>query len=60
MTNGIEIKVPKYQSRMKFCGDYLNIDHPNKRPCWWFRIWHKVFFGITWEDLTKENDESNT
>ena len=19
-----------------------------KRPCWWIRIWHYVFFGIRW------------
>ena len=54
MTEGKTITPPEYKSRLIFSGGYLTIDHPMKRPCWWFRLWHKVLLDITWKNLTQQ------
>ena len=32
----------------------FSIMFQHSRPNWWWRFWHRVFFGFEWKDLAKD------
>ncbi len=42
---------PKNRSRLDISRGMIVIESTRKKPCWWFRIWYRMFLGWTWEDV---------
>jgi hypothetical protein len=49
-TSGTLAPIP-YKSRLWIVEGGLNFMFVNPQPCWWFRLWQRVFLGWIWEEL---------
>lgn len=48
--SGSCINVPQYKSQMVINGG-LTIHFQQPKPNWFWRFWHRAFFGFIWKEL---------
>lgn len=48
----VYVQGPVKKSRMILIDrNCLVVESAVSVPNWWYRMWHKAFFGITWEEI---------